>query len=88
MQVDAAREQRLVLQLWPSLEYIRYPRLLPEMSLPMGSHGVPRLWRNISAHRLVRLATDEQLEGHFGQVPALFKIPTNRIALLWPISEN
>jgi hypothetical protein len=43
-------KQRLVLQLWPPLEYIRYPGMLPEMPLPMGSHGVSRLWRNISAH--------------------------------------
>src|ERR1039458_1470361 len=55
MQVDAAREQPLVLQLWASLEYIRYSRTLPGLPLSVGSHGVS-VWRNVSARRMVRAA--------------------------------
>src|ERR1039457_4326164 len=56
MQVDAAREQPLVMQLWASLEYIRYSRTLPGLPLSVGSHGVSPVWRNVSARRMVRAA--------------------------------
>src|ERR1035437_189402 len=56
MQVDAAREQPLVLQLWASLEYIRYSRTLPGLPLSVGSQGVYSVWRNVSARRVVRAA--------------------------------